>query len=90
MITNCGSFDGQNPAYEVFVRPLVPASKPHLLLAICEVPVLPAMVYPGTDPAFASHIIPDSVNIAVTFCAVVSPITRLIGIGSVTTVSPSG
>lgn len=89
-MTNCGSFDGPNPAYEVLVLPFAPVSKPHLLLAICDVPVLPASVYPGTAPAFANHCLVESVSIAVIFCDDVSPITLLIGIGSVTIVSPSG
>ena len=67
MMTNFGFFDGPYPAYEVFVRPFSPFSNHPLLLAICDVPVLPAREYPATHPAFANHTRADSVSIAVIF-----------------------
>ena len=66
-MTNFGLLDGPYPAYDVLVRPFSPLSNHHLLLAICDVPVLPASEYHGTHPAFANHTRVDSVSIAVTF-----------------------
>lgn len=89
MRTNLGLTAGPYHQNDVIVRQASPASY-QPFHGIWDVPVLPASVYPGTDPSRANPLRTQSTSIAVTCLEVVSFMTLRIGVGTVSIFLPSG